>query len=174
MIFVFTGPESSGKSTLVKTSVNKFGGGFVGEYAREYLQVKNGVYGYKDLQIVGLLQIVQEQLEAESHEYIWCDTDLLTILIWSKDKFKKANAGLIKIWKQQNFKNRHYFLCFPDIPWEYDTLRENPYDRQRLYKLYHDFLKNEKLSFSVLKGSFEEKQAIIMEDFIRIFPGRAG
>ena len=35
-----------------------------------------------------------------------------------------------------------YILCYPDIPWEYDVQRENPFnDRLALFKLYEQEIK---------------------------------
>ena len=55
----------------------------------------------------------------------------------------------------------HYFLCKPDIPWEPDPLRENPEDRERLFKLYERGLL-EIGAYNVLSGNIEERKMRII------------
>ena len=75
-----------------------------------------------------------------------CDTGIHTIKIWSIDKFKNVTPGFII---KEDYD--HYLICYPDIPWEKDTLRENPYDRKRIFKLYLNELNNK--SYTIISGS---------------------
>jgi len=52
----------------------------------------------------------------------------------------------------------HYFLCKPDIPWEEDPLRENPKDRERLFFIYENQLKELNLPYSILFGNIDQRQ----------------
>lgn len=150
---------------MVFESYRKYGGELVQEYARIYLEGRKGIYEYKDLKNIGLGQENEEKTLSENSSLLWCDTDLITILIWSLDKFGKIDPMLLKAWDKTSKRNRHYFLCYPDIPWEYDVLRENPHDRKRIFDLYANFLVKNKLSYSVLKGAKEEKHDIIAKSF---------
>ena len=53
----FTGPESSGKTTLAKWAADHFSCSYVNEYAREYLT------GKKEYSMNDLLVIANEQFE---------------------------------------------------------------------------------------------------------------
>ena len=165
MHFVFTGPESSGKTTLAFLAQEKWGGALVIEAAREYLEARDGMYEYGDLKIIGEQQWKSENHWAKDPGWYWCDTDLLTIIIWSLDKFGKVEPDLVKKWEYQTNKKRFYFLCSPDIPWEYDSLRENPTDRARIFDIYRSFLERYNLSYTVLKGDVPTRLDLIANIF---------
>ena len=52
----------------------------------------------------------------------------------------------------------YYFLCSPEgIEWEDDPLRENPNDRDSLFKIYENELKFYQKNYSTLRGSKIER-----------------
>ena len=115
------------------------------EYARTYLEDKEGSY-----QMVDLYNILERQYELEEaaqaqSEVIVCDTDWLTIYIWAVEVFDK------RIKPPFDLLERHYILCPPDIPWEPDSLRENPHDRDRLFNIYMEQLERLDASYEVLR-----------------------
>ncbi len=167
MRFIFTGPESSGKSTFSSAAYQKWGGGFVPEIARNYLKVIGKNYTFEDVQMIGKLQMTEEYLVSSNQTITWCDTDLITVLIWSIDKFGEVDESLSRIWSELDKSDRIYFLCFPDIPWEPDPLRENPYDRERIFLLYQSFLNDHQLDYFVLRGDFVKKRKMIEEVFLQ-------
>lgn len=144
---VFTGPESSGKSTLVKFLSGKYSLPYNEEYAREYLTLNGVNYTEKDL-----YKIAEGQLKSEStsSDLFICDSDLLTIFIWMEVVFSKSIIEWATIIKNQ--KDRYYFLLKPDIPWEPDPLRENPYDRDKLFEIYKEKLEFFELDYFVIEG----------------------
>ncbi len=145
-IVVVTGPESSGKTTLVHRLRDELGLPIVEEYARVYLDSKpEHKYEYKDLQIIGKCQNIQESEAHKTYPIIICDTDIITIDIWSMEVFGKA-ISLPNL----NSDKKHYLLCKPDISWVSDPLRENPKDRDRLFAVYSKYLEGRELSFEVL------------------------
>lgn len=154
---VITGPESCGKSTLTTQLAKHFKAPFINEYAREYLDDRKGQYVESDLLKIAQEQIIKEDLISANfnQEYIFLDTDLLTIKIWSKEKFKRTDS-----WILDNIKRRYYdyyLLCKPDLPWTPDPLRENPYDRSRIYKAYESELYLYKKPFDVVKGLGDDR-----------------
>ncbi len=153
---VLTGPESSGKTTLAETLAEYYQTMWVPEYARFYVENLGRPYTELDL-----LEIAKEQLRQEDHtaaqvsNILFCDTDLITISIWQKEIFNGSFH-----WINQEIKERHYdayLLCAPDIPWEPDPLRENPDDRERLYKRYEEELMSLNKNFIRVSGTIEER-----------------
>ena len=65
---------------------------------------------------------------------IFLDTYLLNLKIWSLEKYNVCDPYILK--QLDIFYPDLVLLCTPDIPWEEDTLRENPKDRERLYKRF--------------------------------------
>ena len=50
-----------------------------------------------------------------------------------------------------------YLLCKPDIPWEYDKLRENQYNRESIYEEFKSIMKEKKLNYFIMKGSVSKR-----------------
>jgi len=152
-IFVFTGPESSGKTICSERVAQEYKLPLVEEYAREYLTKYGSEYSFKSIQQIAEKQIEKEILAHQNHPLIICDTDLVTLEIWALEKFGKSlelDDDLIS--------KKHYLLCFPDIPWEPDPLRENPEDRLRLFERYEQYLKEKNVSFTILREA--ERKAL--------------
>jgi len=133
---IFTGPESTGKTTAATKMSVHLDLPLVEEYARQYLIDNGPQYKMSDLYNILNKQYDDEESAQLQSEVIICDTDWLTIDIWAKEKFNK------RIKPPYDLAERHYILCPPDIPWEQDPLRENPNDRERLYEIYmHEILR---------------------------------
>lgn len=148
----FTGPESSGKTTIAKRFAAHVEGAYVEEFARAYLEPRNGQYDESDL-----LTIAQGQwaLWKEINGILVADTEMLVLKVWSEVRFSRTDIFIEVALKTQNFD--HYFLCYPDIPWEPDPLREHPEQRMVLFELYREKLVALNFPFTVLKGSVEDR-----------------
>jgi nicotinamide riboside kinase len=167
---VFTGPESCGKSTLAKAVSSKIDSTLIDEYAREYLTQKT-TYCQEDLLTIAKKQ--QDLIDRGKHKshlptppqggnnIICCDTDLLTIKIWSDYKYGNCNSSIIDTLK--NNVPDLYILCKPDFPWQEDVLRENPNDRDELYRIYLNEIKALKIPFIEVGGSVEERLKVVFE-----------
>lgn len=148
----FTGPESSGKTTMAKLIAEKYSTSFIPEYAREFLRDKP-TYTLADLDLIAKKQV--ELCRASKNKLLISDTEMAVMTIWTQEKFKKISPTINFLWESQDFD--HLFLCAPDIPWEVDELRENPLDRERLFVLYEELLTNNNRSFSILRGSLNQR-----------------
>lgn len=141
---VFTGPESTGKTTAATKYAQEAELPLVPEYARTYLANKKGEYRLSDLHKILEGQQKAEDAAAAKHKLIVCDTDWLTVHLWAMEKYGK------RMTPPADLKSRHYILCRPDIDWEPDPLRENPEDRERLFELYEETLQRLGLSYEYL------------------------
>ena len=148
----FTGPESSGKTTMAELISEAQCTSFIPEYAREFLKDKT-TYTLADLDEIAKKQV--ELCKASKNKLVISDTEMTVMIIWSQEKFKEVSPIIEFLWKVQDFD--HLFLCAPDIPWEADKLRENPLDRERLLVLYEVVLENSKKPFTILKGTIEQR-----------------
>ena len=143
---IVTGPESSGKTTLCKALAKHFNIPFTKEYAREFLNQLNRDYIQDDL-----LEIAKGQLEAEHNSQL-LDTDLITIKIWSEYKYGNCAKWVTDKIEEQKKENRFYLLCRPDIPWKADPLRENPFEREELFKIYKKELERLGAEYTIIEG----------------------
>jgi len=146
----FTGPESSGKTTLATWCAQEFSLTYIDEFARIYLAHQSS-YIQKDLDVMA-----QKQVALWPKEGFVADTEIHVFEIWSKIKYAEVSPVISSLLSAQNFD--HYFLCAPDIPWEADPLRENPDDRQQLFEFYLAALQKNERSFSILSGALEKRQ----------------
>ncbi|MEZ4909140.1 MAG: ATP-binding protein [Saprospiraceae bacterium] len=154
---VFTGPESTGKTETAFKISERMGYCYAPEYAVEYLEQTSGEYNFEDLYKIGIGQLKTEDAIINNckSDFFICDTDLITIKIWSKVRFNKVDKRLLSMIRNRYYD--HYILCYPDIEWEYAKFRENPDDRDYLFKIYKNQLKYYKKNFSILRGSGEER-----------------
>jgi len=149
-IISIVGPESTGKTTLTAQLAAHFGGVVVPEFAREYLDKRKGKYKKADL-----LTIAKQQTELErkaiatENSPIFCDTDMLVILVWHRFKYKEPSSELEKLFLSQ--PKRKYLLMYPDIPWQPDPLRENPNDLIKIFNMYERALKATRNEYKIIK-----------------------
>lgn len=151
----FTGPESSGKTTLAKQISEKWNGTYVEEFARKFLEGKSS-YTQNDLDLIANGQM---KLWNISSEFLVADTEITVICIWSLYKYGTISDQILSLFSQQQFDL--LFLCKPDIPWEFDVLRENPVNRAELFDLYHSFLLEKKQNFVVVEGNEQQRLSIV-------------
>lgn len=153
---VLTGPESSGKTTLALQLAAHYGAPWVPEYARAYLESLKREYEQPDLLAIAKGQLFREdRIGAGKPSLLFCDTDLVTIKIWSQVKYGTTDPWILEQIAERAYT--HYFLCGVDIPWEYDPQREHPEQREELYTLYRAELAGLGKSFSEIGGSLEER-----------------
>lgn len=150
-LIIITGPESSGKTTLAeKLHQANDHSVLVPEYARIWLEEHHpdGQYALHDVRRMFEGQVVlwKASLESGARCVIW-DTDPLVYKIWLQEMFGVS-------WPEVDecialVKSALYILCKPDLPWEYDPLRSNPHDRDRLFELYKMELEKKNIPFMI-------------------------
>lgn len=150
----FTGPESSGKTTLSNWLANEINGVWCEEFARKYLSNKK-IYNQEDLTKIakGQLKIWESAIQGQ---HLISDTELIVIEIWSKWKYNSCDTFILEQIKKQTFNI--YFLCKPDIPWTYDPLRESPMNRDELFEIYKSTFKKYDLKFVILEGNLLQRK----------------
>lgn len=158
----FTGPESSGKTTLALQVAAKWKGLYIEEFAREYLAQKSS-YVQSDLDAIAKGQ--QEKWNVQTPLLV-ADTDMTVLCIWSQYKYESISDCIRKGFLEQDFDI--LFLCKPDIPWEFDPLRENPENRDELFDLYHSFLLENKQKFVVVEGDEVNRSRIVDEEMRKL------
>ncbi len=167
---VITGPESTGKSYLAKTLSDYFKQAHTEEVARAYLNQLNRSYRYSDLYQIALEQMASEDAFLTTDiDVLFCDTDLITIKIWSSVKFGKVDKRILRSIQQRHYDL--YLLCYPDIPWEPDPLRENPDNRPELFDFYLQELHHYGKNFRIIKGEdYNERLETAIQAVSHFFP----
>ena len=157
--FVLTGPECSGKTTLSKSLAEHFHGKYLAEPARTIL---NELEAYTPKDLLAILQAYINRDDVNFFDTkLFFDTDLQNLFLWWQEKYGPAPRKLIQAYKAQT--DRFFLLCKPDLPWVSDPLRENPYDRERLFGLYYRDLVNRKLPVAIIEGDKKERLEMSIE-----------
>lgn len=146
-----TGPESSGKTTLCQTLSEELNVTFIPEFAREYLEKTSGKYNQSDLDKIAIGQL--ESIPFPFNRVDICDSDFSVLEIWSQYKYENV-SDLIQDLVEQDLFDLH-ILCTPDIPWEEDSLRENPDNREQLFELYKESLIRHNKNFIIVSGKHQ-------------------
>ncbi len=158
------GPESTGKSTLAEDLANYFGEPWVPEFAREYLEKIDRPYHFEDLAEIGKGQVLlEDELAKRAKKYLFCDTDLRVIHIWSDHRFGKTDP-----WVLEQLEIRRYDLILLtdiDLPWEPDPLREHPEQemRQYFFEKYQQLAEQSRIPFLTISGDREKRLKTAVE-----------
>ena len=155
------GPESSGKSELSQRLARRYDCPWIPEYAREYLGNLGRHYNYDDLEIMARKELDLIENCDNSFDFCFIDTELIIIKVWSEFKYRSCCDFIKDKVDKQGID--YYLLCYPDIPWEADPLRENPNDREALFAIYELELIRQKKEYVIVKGDFDDRMAICEE-----------
>lgn len=153
---VITGPESTGKSHLSHKLAVHFHMPFVKEYSREYLDNLGRNYNQTDLVEIAKRHLkLENDLKVQNPNFLICDTDLLTLKIWSKYKYGSCDKFILNSLKS-NVPDL-YLLCDIDLPWEFDKQRENPNNREELFYIYENEIKKMNVHYKIISGKGKER-----------------
>ena len=160
-LFVVSGPESSGKSTLAAKLATWLDAPLIEEAARAYLQDQIEYTAADVLQIADLQQRAEDAALASGISVVVADTDYQILNLWWQEKFAAAEGRFPVSPPKHAGTLRRYLLCYPDLDWQPDPLRENPYDRKRLFTLQMQALIAATAEFRVIwgQGRFREHLA---------------
>ena len=152
------GPESTGKSTLAEKLAKHFAEPWVPEVAREYLEKLDRPYAYDDLLQIGKQQMrTEDELAMQAQNYLFCDTDLRVIQVWSQHRYGKVDP-----WVLEELARRTYdliLLCAPDLPWQADPLREHPEleMRQQFFEIYQQLSQASGIPWILVSGDTDKR-----------------
>lgn len=143
MVIVLSGPESSGKSALCKALSEHFLSPWIPEFARTFLAENGPHYDFETLQLIyqGHLDHQAKAKEKQAPgPLLILDTDSINFKIWANRVFNQSFAALERGLLAE--QNHHYLLCYPDLNWEPDPLRENPNDRLAIFQEHQTLIES--------------------------------
>lgn len=165
LTIVVTGSECTGKTTLAAGLAERFGAQWSKEFAREYVDVKQGPLDASDVEPIARGQLAGEEAAdraaAEAgHEVVIRDTDLHSTVVYARHYY-----GHCPDWVVEAARGRTgdlYLLLCPDVPWVADGLqRDRPEEDARalIHGLFRDTLAAAGASVLEIKGAWPERQA---------------
>lgn len=151
-----TGPESTGKSLLVKQLADRYETVYVPEFARGYIDKLDRPYQYSDITDIARGQLRSEkELEAMASRYLFCDTELIVTKVWSLHKYGRCDPFIL----DGILNNRYdlFLLCDIDLLWEQDPQREHPHLRAYFFDWYKQELDDYGFPYEVIRGMGQDR-----------------
>ena len=128
------GPESTGKSTLATYLAHRYDAVLIPEYAREHMERLAPYYEYTYDDVLAIAKHQVEQLQVHSNQLQIFDTELIITKVWFLHKYGRCPEFVEQALR--DFPMDIYLLCYPDMPWQPDPVRENPDIREYLFDWY--------------------------------------
>ena len=150
---VVSGPESTGKTELCLSLGEYFDISYIPEYARSYVEGLKSPYTFEDVEHIASTQ-KKELTDAlgKGHDIILMDTYLLITKIWFREVY-----GKIPHWIEHSLTASGidlFLVCYYDIPWVSDPVRENPGARRKyLFDEYTREIKQLGIPLEIVKGT---------------------
>jgi HTH-type transcriptional repressor of NAD biosynthesis genes len=161
------GPESTGKSTLSKRITAYFGGRLVPEFARGYLEVREGEIVEEDLWCIAKGQSILENVSSVgAGPLLVCDTDPLSTTIWSQHLFGRCDERIATLASKHQYDMT--FLLDVDVPFVEDIVRYIPEQRKDFFDSCTRVLEREGRPYIVVRGSWEERWNIVLDEMSRL------
>lgn len=151
------GPECTGKSQLSQFLAKQFDTCWIPEYARAYLDKLGRPYQEVDLVKIahGQLRLEDEWLR-DANRVMICDTNLITIKIWSDYKYGRCDEEILKLIKARHYDL--YLLCYIDVPWVDDPQREHPDKRDHFWQIFKNEVMSTAVPYVEIGGNWEQRQ----------------
>lgn len=157
------GTESTGKTTLAQRLAAHFGEPWSAEYVREFWDTHDAKIAAEDLDAIARGQIANEEAAAaRARRVMFCDTDLLTCLIWDDLLFPGKCPGWVRTEAERRARGMAlYLVCAADVPFEPDPQRCFPdeAERQRMSQVWTAALRARGLPFVEIRGDWPRREA---------------
>jgi NadR type nicotinamide-nucleotide adenylyltransferase len=151
------GPECTGKTDLAQFLAKHFNTAWVPEYARGYLNKLNHPYEQADLIKIAHGQTrMEDEWLYESNKVLICDTNLITIKIWSEHKYGNCPEEILERHATRQYDL--YLLCNIDVPWETDPQREHPDKREHFWFIYKNEVEKTGIPTVEIGGTHDERR----------------
>jgi NadR type nicotinamide-nucleotide adenylyltransferase len=156
------GTESTGKTALAERLAQHFGEPWSREYSREFWDAHDGKISAGDLDAIGRGQVASEEsAAAQAKRVVFCDTDLITCMLWNDALFPGACPAWVRDQADERAKRfALYLLCDADVPFVTDPQRCFPDEESREHArtLWRAALVARDLPFIEITGTWEERE----------------
>lgn len=163
------GPESTGKTTLSQQLAQHFQTIWLPEYARTYVENLDREYNYDDVIFIAKKQIqLEKEYTINANKFLFLDTDLIITKIWLQVVYKNYPTWLdSEILKNAN---KLYLLCFYDLPWIKDNVRENGGEKRKsLFEMYQTELVNYNFNYEIIIGKDSQRFELAVKKINNFF-----
>jgi HTH-type transcriptional repressor of NAD biosynthesis genes len=166
-VVCFYGPESTGKSFMAKKMADRYKTEFVPEVARELITSND--FNREDIIMIGRAQTERIfQKARKANKILFCDTDLITTQVYSRQYLKVVPPVLYELEKMVEYDR--YFLFDIDVPWVKDGLRDlgDEKKREEMYEIFKSELERRNIPYVKVEGDWEEREKIIEREAAKL------
>jgi HTH-type transcriptional repressor of NAD biosynthesis genes len=149
---VVVGPESTGKSTMVKKIAKKFDIPYVEEYGREYTD-SIGDRELVEEDFVKIAMVHSDRIrEGLGKKFLIVDTEAITTQTFAQLYIGEScyPHQLIEYIDTQYFDL--WLVMQPDIPWDNDGTRDFPHKREKHFQMIMDEVYESTLDYKKISG----------------------
>jgi NadR type nicotinamide-nucleotide adenylyltransferase len=179
---VVFGPESTGKTWLAERLAREFDEPWAPEFVREFWERRAGRIVAGDLEEIACGQRDgEERAAARARRVVFCDTDLLTNVLWADLLFPGSCPQAVRA--QAEARSRGYalyLLCQSDLPFTPDPQRCFPDEAGRAMgaRLWRSTLAERGLPMADVSGQgdarLQSALAVLRQRLGLVPPGREG
>ncbi len=157
---VVAGGECTGKTTLARALAERWQTAWAAEAAREVALARPGALGPEDVPAIAHAHLrLADEAERASQEsgrpVVFLDQDLLSTVVYARHYY-----GSCPPWIERLAVERRadlYLLCGPDLPWEFDGVRDRPEARAEIHALFRDALAEAGANVAEVSGAGEAR-----------------
>jgi NadR type nicotinamide-nucleotide adenylyltransferase len=161
------GPESTGKTTLAQRLAVHFGEPWAPEYVRGFWEEHAGRITAPDLDAIARGQMAgEDEAAARARWVLFCDTELLTNVIWADLLFPGQCPDWVRTEADQRCRNyAMYLFCDTDQPFVPDPQRCFPTEpgRAMCRRLWRETLATRGLPCVEIRGDWPQRTAAAIE-----------
>jgi len=183
---VFTGSESTGKTTLAADVGRHYGVEVVPEFVRRFAEEKGGTIEFSDHGTIARGQMaLEDEFLARAMQVcpappalpvppappalpvlLLQDTDLLSTVVYCRHYFGRCPA-----WIEETAAARRpdlYLLCDTDVPWVADGVRDRGHMRDEMQRLFEEAVNAAETRRATLSGTPQNRLARAVEIIDRL------
>lgn len=167
---VISGPESTGKTDLSVYLTGRLSIPYIPEYAREYVKKLGRPYRFEDVEHIARVQWDQFlEYSKGGNPVMIMDTFLVITKIWFREVFGSVPGWIDQALEQADIDL--YLLCYPDLKWKADGIRENPgVRRMELFEIYRQEIIRLNFSCEVIRGKGQQRYSNALNALYSHFP----
>lgn len=160
------GPESTGKTTLVRQLAEWAEAEWVPEASREYAERTARPLTADDVGPIArehmrLADLGAARARKRGSGLLVLDTDLVSTVVYARHYY-----GASPRWVERAERERRaplYLLCDVDVPWVPDGIRDRPAEREAMFALFASALARRHAPVVRVSGGWEERWRVATE-----------
>jgi NadR type nicotinamide-nucleotide adenylyltransferase len=169
---VFTGSESTGKSTIAAAVAQHYGVEVVPEFVRSFAEQRGGVIEFSDHGAIARGQMaLEDQYRERGTRLLIQDTDLLSTVVYCRHYFGRCPGWI----EEAAFERRPdlYLLCNIDAPWVADGVRDRGHIRDEMQQLFEAAVTASHAASANISGAPDVRLARAIDIIDQLMNGRS-